>query len=161
MKGHWNCLPKLMTIQVDLIHSVCHFGSSLFAKVNDHSREAEIYGAINEIEKRISGCRSSKKDLIILIGYLAALTVAELTVTFFNMGLGLVAETAILFALLFHPSLIESYNFSNLLRSMMVIPMIRIVGLSYLSCRYLLFTGSRNINTIICHTIRPNNGTEA
>lgn len=102
----------------------------LFAKVKDHSREAEIYGAMNKIEKRRYKYKSSKKDLIILTGYLSALIAAELTITFFNMELGLVAETVILFALLFHSSLIESYNISNLLRSMMVLPMIRIVGLS-------------------------------
>jgi membrane protease YdiL (CAAX protease family) len=44
--------------------------------------------------------------------------------------MGLILEMVILFALLIHSSLHESYNFSTLLRSMMALPMIRIIGLS-------------------------------
>ncbi len=102
----------------------------LFDKVKDHSREAEIYEAMDKIEKKRSKFKSSKKDLLVLVGYLVALIVAELLTTYVNMKAGLVAEVTILGALLVHSSFIESYNYSNLLRSMMVLPMIRIIGLT-------------------------------
>jgi membrane protease YdiL (CAAX protease family)/ribosomal protein S21 len=102
----------------------------LFGKVKDHKREAEIYEAITKIEKKKSENKTTKKNILVLIGYLIALGAAELTTTYLSMQVGLIAETTILFALLIHSSLYESYTFSNLLRSMMVLPMIRIIGLS-------------------------------
>ncbi|MGB9937107.1 MAG: tetratricopeptide repeat protein [Methanobacterium sp.] len=115
----------------------------LFGKVKDHAREQKINETISNLENKrfkinsskkelttLMGYLVSKKELIILIGYLVAIAAAELLTTYFNFKVGLVAHVSILFALLINSSLAQSYNFSNLLRSMMVLPMIRIVGLS-------------------------------
>jgi len=102
----------------------------LFDRVKDHSREAEIHEAMNKIEKRRSKNKSTKKDLFILIGYLFAIGFAEITTAYLSVEAGLIVEVAIILALLAQSSVAESYNFSNLLRSMMVLPMIRIIGLT-------------------------------
>jgi len=68
--------------------------------------------------------------IITLIIYLLALIGAELLTTYVNKTWGLAAHTIILFALLVNEAMVESNDFSNLLRSMMPIPIIRIVGLS-------------------------------
>lgn len=68
--------------------------------------------------------------IITLIAYLLALIGAELLTTYVNKTWGLAAHTIILFALLVNAAMVESNDFSNLLRSMMAIPIIRIVGLS-------------------------------
>ena len=102
----------------------------LFEKVKDHEREARVKDAMKNIEPRRYGVKSSKKEIAALIIYFIAIAAAEISVTYVNMQMGLVLEMAILFALLIHSSLHESYNFSTLLRSMMALPMIRIIGLS-------------------------------
>lgn len=68
--------------------------------------------------------------VLTLIAYLLALIAAELLTTYVNKTWGLAAHTIILFALLVNAAMVESTDFSNILRSMMPIPIIRIVGLS-------------------------------
>lgn len=68
--------------------------------------------------------------VLTLIFYLLALIVAELLTTYVNKIWGLSVHTIILFILLVNAAMVESKDFSNLLRSMMPIPIIRIVGLS-------------------------------
>jgi hypothetical protein len=67
---------------------------------------------------------------VTLVFYLLALITAELLTTYVNKIWGLSAHTIILFILLVNAAMVESEDFSNLLRSMMPIPIIRIVGLS-------------------------------
>ena len=102
----------------------------LFEKVKDREREARVKDAMKNIESKRYGVKSSKKEIAALIIYFIAIAAAEISVTYVNMQMGLVLETVILFALLIHSSFHESYNFSTLLRSMMALPMIRIIGLS-------------------------------
>ncbi len=102
----------------------------LFQKVKDHEREATVKIAMKDLEYRRSKVRSSKKEIAALLIYLFAIVAAELVVAYFDMRVGLVLDFAILFALLVHSSIHESYNFSTLLRSMMILPMIRIIGLT-------------------------------
>ncbi len=68
--------------------------------------------------------------VITLIAYLLALIAAELITTYFNKTWGLAVHTIILFSLLVNAAMVESNDFANVLRSMMPIPIIRIVGLS-------------------------------
>jgi membrane protease YdiL (CAAX protease family) len=68
--------------------------------------------------------------IITLVLYLLALIAAELLTTYVNKIWGLSLHTIILFALLVNASLVESTDFANLLRSLMPIPIIRVVGLS-------------------------------
>ncbi|BDZ71701.1 CPBP family intramembrane glutamic endopeptidase [Methanobacterium petrolearium] len=72
----------------------------------------------------------TREHILTLIFYLLALIVAELLTTYVNKIWGLSAHTIILFILLVNAAMVESKDFSNLLRSMMPIPIIRIVGLS-------------------------------
>lgn len=102
----------------------------LFDKVKDHSREAEIHEAMHKIEKRRSKNKSTKKDFLVLAGYLFAIGSAELVTAYISVEVGLIAEIAIILALLVQSSITESYNFSNLLRSMIILPIIRIIGLT-------------------------------
>ncbi|MEN6551981.1 MAG: tetratricopeptide repeat protein [Methanobacterium sp.] len=102
----------------------------LFEKVKDREREARVKDAMRDIEPKRYSVISSKKDIAALIVYFIAISAAEISVTYVNMQMGLILEMVILFALLIHSSLHESYNFSTLLRSMMALPMIRIIGLS-------------------------------
>lgn len=71
-----------------------------------------------------------REYVITLIFYLLALIVAELLTTYVNKIWGLSAHTIILFILLVNAAMVEEEDFSNLLRSLMPIPIIRIVGLS-------------------------------
>jgi len=102
----------------------------LFEKVKDHEREANVRMAMVDLESRRSNVRSSKKEVLALITYLIAIAAAEVSVNYINMEAGLVFETIILATLLIHSSIHESYNFSTLLRSMMILPIIRIIGLT-------------------------------
>lgn len=72
----------------------------------------------------------SKKYVIILLTYLMAIVAAEIVTTYYRVELGLLIHISILSTLLINSSLTESKGFSNLLRSMMILPMIRIIGLS-------------------------------
>jgi membrane protease YdiL (CAAX protease family) len=68
--------------------------------------------------------------IITLIIYLLGLIAAELLTTYVNKIWGLSLHTIILFALLVNAAVVESTDFANLLRSMMPVPIIRVVGLS-------------------------------
>lgn len=72
----------------------------------------------------------SSKYIITLIIYLLALITAELMTTYVNKEWGLIIHTIILFALLVNAAMVESKNFTNLLISLMPVPIIRIVGLT-------------------------------
>ncbi|MGF7119206.1 tetratricopeptide repeat protein [Methanobacterium oryzae] len=102
----------------------------LFKKVKDRTRERKINIAINKLESRRSKIRVTKTKIAFLAAYLIFICTAEVITTYYSLELGLSLHVAILFILLIHSSLEESYNFSNLLMSMMAIPMIRIISLS-------------------------------
>ncbi|MBM4240664.1 MAG: tetratricopeptide repeat protein [Euryarchaeota archaeon] len=102
----------------------------LFQKAGDHKRESEINKVIERIKAKQSKFKPSRKDTVIFIFYLIALVGAEFLTTYYSMKIGLLIHSILLFTLLIHSSLHGSYSYSNLLRSMMVLPMIRIIGLS-------------------------------
>lgn len=92
------------------------------------------HGSFSQIKQQIQQKRSqhkiNKREILALMVYLLALTVAEVMVAYFNLEMGLTLDAIILAALLIHSSLTTRYNFSILLRSMMALPIIRIIGLS-------------------------------
>lgn len=102
----------------------------LFGEIKDTKRENEIKEKMDELQSKRYKFRSSRKQFLILMGYLIAIIIAEVLTAYFNVETGLLIHSIILSALLVHASLEDSYNFSNLLTSMIAIPMIRIVGLS-------------------------------
>ena len=85
---------------------------------------------IYNINTKRSKTKTTRNEIIIAILYLIGLIIAEISVTYFNKEVGFVLETIILFALLINSSYSISYNYSVMLRSMMILPMIRIIGLS-------------------------------
>lgn len=127
-----NLIANTFELQDALEDAVMDYQRSLelFEKVKDREREERVKTAMKDIESRRSIIKSSKKDIIALIVYFIAIATAEVSVAYINMAAGLTLETIILLALLIHSSIHESYNFSTLLRSMMILPMIRIIGLT-------------------------------
>ena len=104
--------------------------SSIFEKIGNHGRKQKIDILIDDIQDKRSITGTTRNEKIIAVLYLLGLIIAEVSVTYINKEAGLVIEMFILFALLLNSSLNVSYNYSVMLRSMMILPMIRIIGLS-------------------------------
>jgi len=85
---------------------------------------------VESVQNKMFETGFPREYAVTLLFYLLALITAELLTTYVNKIWGLSAHTIILFILLVNASMVESEDFSNLLRSMMPIPIIRIVGLS-------------------------------
>ncbi|GAB4316503.1 MAG: CPBP family glutamic-type intramembrane protease [Methanobacteriaceae archaeon] len=99
-------------------------------KINDTHKELEVNANIERLQNKMDTINPSKNLILLLFGYFFAITIAEVITTYTNTKVGLVVHTLILFALLINSSLTSSYNLTNLLRSMMALPMIRIIGLT-------------------------------
>ncbi len=104
--------------------------SQIFHKIGDNERLKEVNNKTEDIKKERFKINISRLEVTTLIIYLFALIIAESTILFHDISFGLSLEAVILFALLIHSSLTKSYNLSILLRSMMALPIIRIIGLS-------------------------------
>lgn len=91
---------------------------------------AYVHEQIDSIKDKLSQIKPTRNESIILISYLLILIGAEVVTTYTNVEVGLLLHTFILFGLLINSSLSTNYSFANVLRSMMALPMIRIVGLS-------------------------------
>ncbi len=85
---------------------------------------------VEKVQKKLFESELSWEYMATLIFYLLVLIAAELLTTYVNKIWGLSLHTIILFILLVNAAMVESQDFSNLLRSMMPVPIIRIVGLS-------------------------------
>ncbi|MGB9980546.1 lysostaphin resistance A-like protein [Methanobacterium sp.] len=85
---------------------------------------------MHELPTGGNGIKFSRVQFLILMGYLFAIIAAEVMTTYFNIEIGLLIHSIILFMLLVHSSLEKSPKFSNILTCMIAIPMIRIIGLS-------------------------------
>lgn len=102
----------------------------IFADVVSHKRKVMVKKVTDDLEYRKFKSRSFKSKVLILLAYLIAIITAEIAINYSQIELGLTLEVIILFALLINLSISESYSFSNLLMAMMVLPIIRIIGLS-------------------------------
>ncbi len=98
--------------------------------VETHEREIRVKKVISDIEDRRVRFISFKKDIVLLSLYLMFIIAAEIVTAHYSVEYGLIMHTLILFALLINSSLTQSTKFSYLLRSMMILPMIRIIGLT-------------------------------
>lgn len=103
---------------------------SIYRKIKDKEKQDIIKEKIEHLSKERGKQKTSRNEKILAVGYVLALILAEVTVTYINKETGLVIEALILMALLVNSSLNVSYNYAVLLRSMMALPMIRIIGLS-------------------------------
>ncbi len=104
--------------------------SSIFKKIKNHEKKEHIDDLIDEIHHKRSKTRTTRNEKILAISYLFAIIIAEVSVTYINKEAGLVIEMVILFSLLLNSSMDVSYNYAVMLRSMMVLPIIRIIGLT-------------------------------
>ena len=104
--------------------------TQIFNKIGDKKRLNEINNKTKDIKTKRGKNKLTRIDITTLIIYLLALITAESTILFHQISFGLSLEAVILFALLIQSSLTKSYNLSILLRSMMALPIIRIIGLS-------------------------------
>jgi len=98
--------------------------------IENYEREIRVKKVITNIEDKRVRFESFRKNILILITYLIAIVTAEIVTAHYNVEYGLIIHTLVLFALLINSSLTKSLNFSYLLRSMMILPMIRIIGLT-------------------------------
>ncbi|MGB9980664.1 lysostaphin resistance A-like protein [Methanobacterium sp.] len=96
----------------------------------NHEREIKVRKVITDLEDRQIRLKFFKKELIILTIYLLSIVAAEIVTAHYSIEYGLIMHTIILFALLINSSVTHSTKFSYLLRSMMILPMIRIIGLT-------------------------------
>ena len=104
--------------------------SNISNKFGNKEKEDRYNKKLSTIPKKRKEHGPLKWKILTVLAYLAALIVAEVTTTYYGVKIGLLMHTCILFALLIQSSLESSSNFANLLRSMMVLPMIRLIGLS-------------------------------
>ncbi len=95
-----------------------------------HEREIRVRNVITDLEAMQFRSKLSRTRILILITYLMAIIAAEIVTAHYSVGYGLAMHNLILIALLINSSITDSSGFANLLRSMMILPMIRIIGLS-------------------------------
>ena len=98
--------------------------------VENYERAVQVRNVITDLEDRQFRIKSYKKYVLILATYLMAIVFAEIVTAYYNVGYGLTIHAIVLFALLINSSISHSSIFSNLLRSMMILPIIRIIGLT-------------------------------
>jgi hypothetical protein len=103
---------------------------NIFRKNENREEEQVCKSRIRTLKSNRKKHKASKWKIVIVIIYLIALILAEAVTNYYKIEIGLAMHVCILFALLLHSSLESSSNFANLLRSMMVLPLIRIIGLS-------------------------------
>lgn len=102
----------------------------LFINIKNPQKEMEIKKDIISLQKRKSKRKTSKKQIFFLSMYLILVCIAEIVTNYYNPEVGLIIHFSILSMILVHSSTERSYNFANLLRCMMAIPIIRIIGLT-------------------------------
>jgi uncharacterized protein len=84
---------------------------------------------ILDLKEKLSSSKPSRINLFILVVYLLLLITAEIFTSYNYKEFGFLLHTLLIFALLIHSSVASSYTYANLLRSMMILPMIRVMGL--------------------------------
>jgi membrane protease YdiL (CAAX protease family) len=85
---------------------------------------------IVKIKKQLSLLRPSRGQAYLLIFYLIFLLVSELITTYGNFEVGLLAHVILIVLIIINSALTDSVSFSNLLRAMIILPIIRIIGIS-------------------------------
>jgi membrane protease YdiL (CAAX protease family) len=90
----------------------------------------ETRNSLRNLQEKISNIKPGRKQSFILLGFILALVLAEVVTTYYDMQWGLLINGLILISLIVGSVVSDSPNFSNLLRSMIVLPLIRIIGLS-------------------------------
>ncbi|HMK53205.1 MAG TPA: tetratricopeptide repeat protein [Methanobacteriaceae archaeon] len=98
-----------------------------FKEANDIANQSKTSRMVEVLE---TYDKSYFSKLNILVAFLIMIIVSEFLISYQSFELGFVINLFILFALLASSSLSKSYALSNLLRSMIVLPLIRLVSLT-------------------------------
>lgn len=101
----------------------------LSSLTDDKTKLLASYAKIKTIEENLS-TKPSRYHWLLFIGYIIGLSIAELSTSYVSIPTGLGVHAFILFVLFLHSSLAPNEKFRKLLNSMMVLPLIRIIGLS-------------------------------
>jgi len=109
---------------------ITHYGIKELKMSESQEREIRVKTIITDLEDKHIKFKWFKKEVLILTIYLMAITAAEIVTAHYSIEYGLIIHTIILFALLINSSVTHSTKFAYLLRSMMILPMIRIIGLT-------------------------------
>jgi len=102
---------------------------NIFKKIGLHKEYLDSWGKILKLKEKLTAARPSKKYILILLGYLFLLVTAELCTAYNQKEAGFLLHAALIFVLLIHSSITPNYTYANLLRSMIILPMIRTMGL--------------------------------
>ena len=97
-------------------------------KTQDKVRALVTYAKIRDLEEQLSS-EIIRYNTSVLLLYLALIILAEYLTSFISFKAGLVLHTGLLFALFIHSSLSKK-RMRVLLAAMMMLPLIRIIGLS-------------------------------
>lgn len=85
---------------------------------------------IVKLKKKQFLLKPTKGQVWLLIFYLLFLFVSELLTAYSNFELGLLAHVILIVLIIINSSITDSASFSNLLRAMIILPIIRIIGIS-------------------------------
>ena len=97
--------------------------------MDDKTKLLASYAKIKRLKEH-SSPKPSRYHWLLLTGYIISFFVAEISTTYVNVPTGLGIHAFILFVLFLHSSLAPNKKFRNLLNSMMILPLIRIISLS-------------------------------
>jgi membrane protease YdiL (CAAX protease family) len=102
---------------------------NIYKKIGKKKDFLDAWNKILNLKEKISNYKVSRKNIFILIVYLVLLICAEIFTATNYKEVGFLVHTILIFALLIHSSIASSYTYANLLRSMMILPMIRVMAL--------------------------------
>lgn len=85
---------------------------------------------ISKLKEQLLMLRPSRGQICLLMFYLIFLLIAELITAYGNFELGILAHVILIVLLIINSSITDSPSFSNLLRAMIILPIIRIIGIS-------------------------------
>lgn len=92
--------------------------------------KSETQKKYEEVKWKLSHLHPSTTQTLFLLILTIIIFLSEFLTTYGNMNLGLIIHSIVLIALIVGSGLSTSESFSNLLRSMIILPLIRIIGLS-------------------------------
>ncbi|MDI6881730.1 MAG: type II CAAX endopeptidase family protein [Methanothermobacter sp.] len=88
------------------------------------------YASIKRIEEHLASTSPVRYQWLLLPAYIIGLFFAEISTSYLNVPTGLGIHAIILFILFLHSSLATNEKVKRLLNSMMILPLLRIIGLS-------------------------------
>jgi membrane protease YdiL (CAAX protease family) len=99
---------------------------------SNDSQVVKYYNGLNvtRLKKELFLIKPTKVQVNLLIFYLLFIMVSELLTAYNYLEAGLLANVALIVLLIINSSLTKFTNFSNLLRALIIIPLVRIIGLS-------------------------------